>query len=50
MNFFHMDCLSSEVRLNVDLDVTLTVIMKATKAVRRGPNSPALIIASGNGA
>ena len=26
VNFFHMDCLSSEVRLNVDLDVTLTVI------------------------
>lgn len=25
-DFFHMDCLSSEVRLNVDLDVTLTVI------------------------
>lgn len=26
INFFHMDNLSSEVRLNVDLDVTLTVI------------------------
>jgi hypothetical protein len=26
VNFFHMDCLASEVRLNVDLDVTLTVI------------------------
>lgn len=26
VNFFHMDCLSSEVRLNVDMDVTLTVI------------------------
>jgi hypothetical protein len=26
VNFFHVDCLSSEVRLNVDLDVTLTVI------------------------
>jgi hypothetical protein len=26
VNFFHMDCLSSEVRLNVDLDVTMTVI------------------------
>jgi hypothetical protein len=26
VNFFHMDSLSSEVRLNVDLDVTLTVI------------------------
>jgi hypothetical protein len=26
VNFFHLDCLSSEVRLNVDLDVTLTVI------------------------
>ncbi len=26
MDFFHMDSLSSEVRLNVDLDVTLTVI------------------------
>jgi hypothetical protein len=26
VNFFHMDCLSSAVRLNVDLDVTLTVI------------------------
>ena len=26
VNFFHRDCLSSEVRLNVDLDVTLTVI------------------------
>jgi hypothetical protein len=26
VNFFHMDCLCSEVRLNVDLDVTLTVI------------------------
>ena len=25
-NFFHRDCLSSEVRLNVDLDVTLTGI------------------------
>jgi len=26
VNFFHLDCLASEVRLNVDLDVTLTVI------------------------
>jgi hypothetical protein len=26
VNFFHMDNLSSEVRLNVDLDITLTVI------------------------
>jgi hypothetical protein len=26
VNFFHLDCLSSEVRLNVDLDVTLTVL------------------------
>lgn len=26
VNFFHMDNLSSEVRLNIDLDVTLTVI------------------------
>ena len=26
VNFFHLDCLSSEVRLNVDLDATLTVI------------------------
>jgi hypothetical protein len=26
VNFFHMDSLSSEVRLNVDLDVTLTVL------------------------
>ena len=26
MNFFHLDCLASEVRLNVDLDATLTVI------------------------
>ena len=26
VNFYHMDNLSSEVRLNVDLDVTLTVI------------------------
>lgn len=26
VNFFHLDCLSSEVRLNVDLDVMLTVI------------------------
>ncbi len=26
VNFFHMDCLASEVRLNVDLDVTLTVL------------------------
>lgn len=26
VNFFHMDSLSSDVRLNVDLDVTLTVI------------------------
>ena len=26
VNFFHMDNLSSEVRLNVDLDVTLTVV------------------------
>jgi hypothetical protein len=26
VNFFHLDCLSSEVRLNVDLDVALTVI------------------------
>jgi hypothetical protein len=26
VNFFHLDCLTSEVRLNVDLDVTLTVI------------------------
>jgi hypothetical protein len=26
VNFFHMDCLSSEVRLNVDLDTVLTVL------------------------
>jgi hypothetical protein len=26
VNFFHLACLSSEVRLNVDLDVTVTVI------------------------
>jgi hypothetical protein len=26
INFFHLDCLSSEVRLNVDLDATLTVL------------------------
>jgi hypothetical protein len=26
VNFFHLDCLSSEVRLNVDLDATMTVI------------------------
>src|SRR5512135_2059993 len=26
VNFFHLDCLASEVRLNVDLDATLTVI------------------------
>ena len=26
VNFFHLDCLASEVRLNVNLDVTLTVI------------------------
>jgi hypothetical protein len=26
VNFFHRDCLASEVRLNVDLDATLTVI------------------------
>ena len=26
VNFFHLDCICSEVRLNVDLDVTLTVI------------------------
>ena len=26
VNFFHLDCLSSEVRLNVDLDCALTVV------------------------
>jgi hypothetical protein len=26
VDFFHLDCLASEVRLNVDLDVALTVI------------------------
>jgi len=26
INFFHMDCLSSEIRLNVNLDVVLTVV------------------------
>jgi hypothetical protein len=26
VNFFHLDCLASEVRLNVDLDIALTVI------------------------
>ena len=26
VNFFHMDCLSSEVRLNVNLDVLLTIV------------------------
>ena len=26
VNFFHQDCLSSEVRLNVDLDMVLTVL------------------------
>lgn len=26
VNFFHLDCLASEVRLNIDLDVALTVI------------------------
>ncbi len=28
INFFHLDCLASEVRLNVDLDTTLTVLAK----------------------
>ena len=26
MNFFHLDCLASEVRLNVDVDTALTVL------------------------
>ena len=26
VNFFHLDCLASEVRLNVDLDVAMTVL------------------------
>ena len=26
VNFFHLDCLASEVRLNVDVDVALTVV------------------------
>src|SRR5262249_51939040 len=26
VNFFHLDCLASEVRLNVDLDTALTVL------------------------
>jgi len=26
VDFFHLDCLASEVRLNVDLDVALTVV------------------------
>ena len=26
VNFFHLDCVSSEVRLNVDLDTVLTVL------------------------
>jgi hypothetical protein len=26
VNFFHLDCLASEVRLNVDLDTTMTVL------------------------
>ena len=26
VNFFHIDCLASEVRLNVDLDTTMTVL------------------------
>jgi len=26
VNFFHLDCLASEIRLNVDLDATLTVL------------------------
>jgi hypothetical protein len=26
VNFFHLDCLSSEIRLNVDMDVALTVL------------------------
>jgi hypothetical protein len=26
VNFFHLDCLASEVRLNVDLDATMTVV------------------------
>jgi hypothetical protein len=26
VNFFHLDCLASEVRLNVDLDTTMTVV------------------------
>ena len=29
VNFFHLDCLSSEVRLNVDLDAVLTVVANA---------------------
>jgi hypothetical protein len=29
VNFFHLDCLASEVRLNVDLDATLTVLANA---------------------
>ena len=44
VNFFHLDCLASEVRLNVDLDATMTVLAngcyrwlgKATARLREG--------------
>ena len=48
MNFFHLDCLASEVRLNVDLDAALTVLANgcyrwlaqpAAAASRRRPRS-----------
>ena len=35
VNFFHLDCLASEVRLNVDLDVALTVVAN--------PGAPGLV-------
>ncbi len=38
VNFFHLDCLSSEVRLNVDLDTVLTVLANGLLSLARQIN------------
>jgi hypothetical protein len=41
VNFFHLDCLASEVRLNVDLDVALTVLANGCYSAA-GPKPPTI--------
>lgn len=57
VNFFHLDCLSSEVRLNVDLDAVMTVLAngcyrwlgESAQGVREAPAEATVSAFRGNG-